>query len=374
MYWMQTIELGTALFSVLVVSSIFGFLSYVAAYLLVARTLIGRTDADGVHIVSSLWAILPAMAIFGAIAFSAKLWISFYFYVLIASFIVFGVVATYTILHAAELAPYFRRLKGKRGETEVRKILDSTGYESLHDVYVRDGDHVYQIDHIVRTAGTILVVETKNWHGTLLSGKDDRNWSYVHGGMEKTLVGNPIRQVQGHAIALSRFLGSRVEVDYIVAFTSHSEFVRGMPEGTLKISGLPSYIRHLDEGLPSTLDVEEAWEKLKLLSSSGEQVELRKIHAEQRADREMILPMPAAKTVEGTCRGCGKTNTVLKSRVPGSGFDTDYWKCLDCGVNTSIVAKVEVEAATGEKPDPATGTTIKHPPKAPWITRPGTNG
>ncbi len=77
-------------------------------------------------------------------------------------------------------------LKGRQGEAAVAAVLDRLGVPALHDVVLADRLGLTQVDHLVRLADGILVLETKAYAGMVTGRVRDREWVRA---VQRCLVG-----------------------------------------------------------------------------------------------------------------------------------------------------------------------------------------
>ena len=135
-------------------------------------------------------------------------------------------------------------LKGRRGEAAVAAVLARAGFPALHDVIVRDGWGLTQVDHLVRLAGGIAVLETKAFAGTVTGHMGDRHWvQELRGGRVRTAFRNPVRQNERHVRAVRWVAGSGVPVCGLVVSAGTAWFC-GELEGTVvRLDGLVVRLR-----------------------------------------------------------------------------------------------------------------------------------
>lgn len=94
-------------------------------------------------------------------------------------------------------------LKGRQGETAVAAVLARAGFPALHDVIVRDARGLTQVDHLVRLADGIAVLEAKAHGGTVTGHVWARRWvQEFRGGRVRTAFPNPVRQNHRHVLAV----------------------------------------------------------------------------------------------------------------------------------------------------------------------------
>ncbi|AYA76074.1 NERD domain-containing protein [Bacillus sp. Y1] len=117
--------------------------------------------------------------------------------------------------------------KGELGEYKIDIQLDQLPkeYKYLSDILIKNpkGKSGYsQIDHVVITTYGIIVIETKNYQGTVYGGKNRKTWS-VNG---KFKMMNPFIQNYGHIQAIKDILDKKYHDLFIsmVSFTKRCTF------------------------------------------------------------------------------------------------------------------------------------------------------
>lgn len=103
-------------------------------------------------------------------------------------------------------------ISGLVGEKEVLSLLGELPkrYKVLTDLLIEDKNKSSQIDFIVIGSNGIFIVESKNIRGTLTGNESDKyilHTKIIRGGKSyKRQLYNPIFQVKGHSIGLSKLL------------------------------------------------------------------------------------------------------------------------------------------------------------------------
>lgn len=101
----------------------------------------------------------------------------------------------------------FRHRPGRAGEIRVERLLSRLQAEALHDIVLTDGrGGLTQIDHLVLTDRALLVLETKEYSGTVLGRERESHWTQRLGGKSYRFQ-NPLRQNYLHLAAV-RMLAS----------------------------------------------------------------------------------------------------------------------------------------------------------------------
>lgn len=157
-------------------------------------------------------------------------------------------------------------VRGKLGETRVRKRLNRIWSEALHDVILpasRGG--LTQVDHLVLTGAGLLVVETKNYRGRIFGREQEAQWTQRLG-RHSIAFPNPLRQNHGHTEAVKALVPG-VRVIGRVVFTNSARFPQGMPPGVSSLRSLAGDLREelgidLYHAAPSEA-LRAAWEAIK---------------------------------------------------------------------------------------------------------------
>ena len=128
-------------------------------------------------------------------------------------------------------------LIGKQGERIVNNELSKLpeDYINLKDIILETEKGTSQIDHVVVSKYAIFTIETKHYRGQIY-GSDykeqwkqiiktnvryHRNWLKVYTYITKNTFYNPVKQAQGHVVAIKKFLDlyPKVPIVPIVVFT-----------------------------------------------------------------------------------------------------------------------------------------------------------
>lgn len=117
--------------------------------------------------------------------------------------------------------------QGEFGEARVRKkilrIRDQLGeFYFYNDMYIENGDRIYQIDHILLTSNGVFVIETKAVSGKVYATKDGELWTSIIYGKRTTFL-NPIYQNNLHINALKQVLGNEFKYHSVIVFTERNK-------------------------------------------------------------------------------------------------------------------------------------------------------
>lgn len=174
-------------------------------------------------------------------------------------------------------------LKGRKGETAVADVLARAGLPALHDVILRDAWGLTQVDHLVRLADGIAVLETKAYSGRVTGGLRDRHWvQHLRAGQVRTAFGNPLLQNYRHVMAVRELAGAGVPVDgLVVSAGSAARFCGELESAVVRLSDLAARLCTVRApvGACSPARLDAAWRAL--TTAAARSANLREAHGEQ---------------------------------------------------------------------------------------------
>ena len=103
------------------------------------------------------------------------------------------------------LSEFKAGISGRKGEGAVARELECLGVDALHDVILENDRGLTQIDHLVRSASGVLVLETKTLSGRISGTPLCRAWVQQIGSGESATVTtfqNPLWQNLRHVRAV----------------------------------------------------------------------------------------------------------------------------------------------------------------------------
>jgi len=177
-------------------------------------------------------------------------------------------------------------LKGRKGEAAVAEVLARAGLPALHDVVLRDGRGLTQVDHLVRLPGRIVVLETKALAGVVTGGVRDRHWvQHLRDGAVQTSFLNPLLQNYRHVRAVRELAGAGVPMAGLVVSAGAGRFCGELELAVVRLADLAERLCALHATTngcgPACLDV--AWARLTAAAAYG--TELRDAHGEEMRRR-----------------------------------------------------------------------------------------
>ena len=180
--------------------------------------------------------------------------------------------------------------KGKQGEALVKKAIKAMHLEALHDVILPAQDGMTQVDHIVKVGNAIVVVETKNYSGSIYGKQWDKEWRQVFRKGKSIPFRNPILQNYGHVKAVQAAVGDDVDVRGVVLFVGSARFPKGRLDDVLVPAEFPDWLRRtfVDAGAMTTVD--RAWATL------GDRAGTLGGRSDRKLHRETVAKAKASRT------------------------------------------------------------------------------
>lgn len=150
-------------------------------------------------------------------------------------------------------------IKGWIGERIVRWKISLAGFEALHDfVLPTSTGKLTQIDHLVKTPGGLVCIETKNYSGTIYASSRRKQWTRKPG---RQRFFNPLFQNYGHISAIRQYTGD-IPVSGYVVFAGSAKFATEIPRNVGYLRNVPERLEKASEPLVDPKVLETAWKKL----------------------------------------------------------------------------------------------------------------
>lgn len=119
------------------------------------------------------------------------------------------------------LKVYGPKIRGYLGEIKVASLLkklDPSYYTIFNNVTLNNNGLIAQIDHVIVSNFGIFVIETKNYTGWIYGSEKSMSWTQsIY--KNKYKFYNPVRQNQGHILALKDILRDLGYFNYISIIT-----------------------------------------------------------------------------------------------------------------------------------------------------------
>ena len=174
------------------------------------------------------------------------------------------------------------KLRGILGERRVGAVLERIGTECLHDVIFPDGrGGLTQVDHVVLTGAGLVVVETKNYRGSIFGQEREAQWTQRLG-RQSFRFQNPVRQNYLHTQAVKALVPGVPVLGWVV-FTDRARFPKGKPDGVSSLRDLRRELRDKLGDSPPSAALRAAWERLK--GRADQRKEARKAHLDAIHER-----------------------------------------------------------------------------------------
>jgi len=182
-------------------------------------------------------------------------------------------------------------LLGRAGEAQVGQVLQRLLPEVANDLILPDGrSGLTQIGHLALTCKGLLVVETKDYSGSIFGYRREPTWTQVLGRSRHSFQ-NPLRQNYAHIKAVEA-LGLSVPVLGLVVFAGSASFPHGMPPGVCRLCDLGEELASLrQDAVPAAFQT--AWERV--LASARTDRHAKQEHLQILRDRngaESASPAP----------------------------------------------------------------------------------
>ncbi len=179
-------------------------------------------------------------------------------------------------------------ITGRKGEALVVHRLSELGLPAMHDIILPLDGVPTQIDHLVRCADAIAVIETKAWSGKIDGSADGPEWfQTLDGGRHWNAVINPLRQNQRHVAAVAAVLTehglSRLPLVGHVVMAGPAALASDVVSLVLQPDTLPRLLAPSGPAPVQQAALTMAWRLLRQEASQGEM--LRKLHSRIMASR-----------------------------------------------------------------------------------------
>ena len=156
---------------------------------------------------------------------------------------------------------------GSAGEGLVASALQKAGYRALHGVMIGGRSWSTEIDHIVRSPGSILAVETKTLSGRVEGRPWDRQWVQRSSGRERWFL-NPLRQNATHLDVLRRSIGAiDVSLRGVVVFAGTATIADELRGVVVSVDDLVSLLDR--EPVLNSRSLDQAWLVVERLADRG---------------------------------------------------------------------------------------------------------
>lgn len=166
---------------------------------------------------------------------------------------------------------------GREGESQIATVLKKipTKRAILRNVYLphpQDAGAFTEIDILYIDRRGLVIVESKNYDGTIYPNISGNYWTYYNHGQKYTFF-NPLWQNNLHQNALLDILPEAYKdcLYPVVVFGNHAEIKKLQPDQRMKFGlcytrDLARHLTHRFDGKPDVIDDEKKAELMELLS------------------------------------------------------------------------------------------------------------
>ncbi|MGG0720001.1 nuclease-related domain-containing protein [Robertmurraya massiliosenegalensis] len=224
-------------------------------------------------------------------------------------------------------AVYARFLKGYRGEKAVKYYLDFLSDKKFflfHSLRLPSGKYHFQVDYLILTTRYALILECKNFFGTLFF--DDSFNQMIRTANEKEEgFQDPISQAKWHQQQLRNLLHSHdifLPIDYFVVISNPSTIVKTTPKNRQALKK----VIHGHSLLDKIAEVDQLYQN-EIFDSRGIRKlckQLMKSHVEEEFDALRKYGLRTNEILTGVrCPECGRIPMIRQNRT---------WFCCECGM------------------------------------------
>lgn len=239
--------------------------------------------------------------------------------------ILIAVVIIAIIVLLAINGPNIKGYFGEKKSSAMLLLLNKNDYHIFNNIILKTCWGTTQIDHIVVSQYGIFVIETKNYKGIITGGANSGNWTQNIWG-NKYSLSNPIRQNNGHIIALKELLPNYASNHFvsIIAFSS-SATLRIKGDGKTHVGYIPGLCKTIKRYDAVVFDSEQVEELCSsIIDANIDDKSERKSH---KQNVRQHVDAVQSKIKAGICPRCGGT-LVLRLGKYGKFYGcSNYPKC-----------------------------------------------
>ncbi len=128
----------------------------------------------------------------------------------------------YDILDIDDTGSYGERLTEE--ELRISMLFSKIHGEIVRNVYLpKENGETSEIDVLFITRKGILVIESKNYSGWIFGGEKDYYWTVCLPNKKRFKFYNPIMQNKGHIKWLKNYIGEKIPMFSVIAFSERCE-------------------------------------------------------------------------------------------------------------------------------------------------------
>ncbi|MFC3039723.1 nuclease-related domain-containing protein [Virgibacillus xinjiangensis] len=225
------------------------------------------------------------------------------------------------------LTDYKSELRGIKGEREVDfplEFLDPDKFLILHNVRLPDYQGYFQMDTLILSREFILILEVKNWYGTIIFGENGQVTRIGDNGREEGFK-NPIPQTLLQQRRLQNWLRTRnvtsIPVTYLVVISHPSTIIKS----SSSINQIPLEVIHNSDLTIKIDELDNLYSSPQLTKQQLHHLS-RQIVENHQSNKQNLLDyyyIKKSDLVTGVfCPSC-HTAPMVRSR--------QKWGCRQCG-------------------------------------------
>ena len=197
---------------------------------------------------------------------------------------------------------------GDAGERLVARVVEARGHACLPACYVETPWGYAQVDHLVRAGDAIVVIETKNWAGTLSGPGRSGRWSVRRPGKPDDDRHSPVRQVEGTARAIAGLLHGGPPVEHLVVLAGSARPPPGADPCVVALHDLPGRLDDIAARRGPDARGDRAWAELLYAVATTPQATAALAHAVDIGRR--VPPTPSGRGLRSLARYAGSRRTT----------------------------------------------------------------
>jgi hypothetical protein len=223
-----------------------------------------------------------------------------------------------------------RRYAGYRGEQSMDfyfSYLTKKKYNILHDLRLFDKQHYFQIDTVILTPCFFLIVEVKNFLGSLFFDSSFQQLIRTYNGKEEAFQ-NPLTQAKRHQSKLKQLMLDTnlpiVPIDYMVVISNPQTIINTTPdykEAILKVTTSSNFLNKVEKLQQLYKDEKVNMKEIKKISKL-----LVTKHTPSNPDILKQFNIPKNDLVSGVyCQNCSSISMERQ---------TAKWFCPNCSFSS----------------------------------------
>lgn len=156
---------------------------------------------------------------------------------------------------------------GDIGEKKVARILKRfasvRGFKVINDIYLPLYDKTTQVDHILIGYFGMIVIETKNYKGSVYGDLKAKQWTHIVGN-DKNEAYNPVLQNKAHIDCIRHIISKNniynVKIDSLIVFADKkAELYIPKNDFIIKINKLKRFLKQSKYEQDNGVDVERLY-------------------------------------------------------------------------------------------------------------------